>query len=249
MDRERLKEVHQTDLTESKVNEDFVEWLKTKGPSWLLVVLVAVCAYLAMIRWRQHKTQKVDGAWAALREAPMPGSKGDVALEHGNVFGIPQLAWTQGAEQYLFSIQTGVAVGSESDLANAPKLTDEDRTWNLDRAAEMYDSLIETDDGSLGMAIHTVSAMNGHAAIAEARGDMDSARMWYERAAGRAEADYPALAERARQRAASLDELTEVTALATGPATPGGAPAAPDREPARIEPALRDLLVQTDSPG
>jgi hypothetical protein len=33
MDRERLKQVHQTDLTESRVNEDFVDWLKTKGPT------------------------------------------------------------------------------------------------------------------------------------------------------------------------------------------------------------------------
>ncbi len=29
---ERLKDVHQTELSESRINEDFVEWLKTKGP-------------------------------------------------------------------------------------------------------------------------------------------------------------------------------------------------------------------------
>ena len=39
-DRERLKEVHATDLTESRVNEDFVDWLKTKGPTYLLAILV-----------------------------------------------------------------------------------------------------------------------------------------------------------------------------------------------------------------
>ena len=33
MDRNRLKDIHQSDLTESRMNEDFVIWLKTKGPS------------------------------------------------------------------------------------------------------------------------------------------------------------------------------------------------------------------------
>ncbi len=30
MDRDRLKQVQQTDLTESRINEDFVDWLKTR---------------------------------------------------------------------------------------------------------------------------------------------------------------------------------------------------------------------------
>ncbi len=32
MDRERLQQVHQSEVTESRINEDFVEWLKTKAP-------------------------------------------------------------------------------------------------------------------------------------------------------------------------------------------------------------------------
>ena len=31
MDRDRLKEVRQTDLTESRINQDFLDWLKTSG--------------------------------------------------------------------------------------------------------------------------------------------------------------------------------------------------------------------------
>jgi hypothetical protein len=38
MDRDRLKEIQTADLSESNVNEDFVQWLKTKGPTYLLII-------------------------------------------------------------------------------------------------------------------------------------------------------------------------------------------------------------------
>ena len=60
MDRDRLKEVHQTDLTEGKINEDFVDWLKTKGPTYLLVVLIGLAAWLFIVRFRQQKQDHVN---------------------------------------------------------------------------------------------------------------------------------------------------------------------------------------------
>ena len=35
---DRLKEVQTTDLTDSRVNHDFIDWLKTKGMNWLLLI-------------------------------------------------------------------------------------------------------------------------------------------------------------------------------------------------------------------
>ena len=79
MDRDRLKEVHQTDLTESRINEDFVDWLKTKGPTWLLMILIGVGGYLGIVRWRQYKQQHFVEAWVALSECRLPGAFEDVA--------------------------------------------------------------------------------------------------------------------------------------------------------------------------
>ena len=59
MDRNRLKEIHQSDLTESRLNEDFVTWLKTSGPTYLLIILVALCSYVLWIRWQEQKQNYV----------------------------------------------------------------------------------------------------------------------------------------------------------------------------------------------
>ncbi len=40
-DQRRLNQVQTQDLTESRVNDDFVFWLKKHGSNYLLVVLVA----------------------------------------------------------------------------------------------------------------------------------------------------------------------------------------------------------------
>ena len=60
MDRDRLKEIQTADLSESNVNEDFVRWLKTKGPSYLLVVMVVIVGYLFYIRYQSNQSQRYD---------------------------------------------------------------------------------------------------------------------------------------------------------------------------------------------
>ena len=74
MDRERLKNVQTSDITDEKLNEDFVLWLKTKGPTWLLVILVAIVAYLFMVNWRQREARHQNEAWIALLDARLPTS-------------------------------------------------------------------------------------------------------------------------------------------------------------------------------
>lgn len=45
-DKKRLSQVQTQDLTESRLNDDFVYWLKKNGTNTLLVVLIALCAFL-----------------------------------------------------------------------------------------------------------------------------------------------------------------------------------------------------------
>ena len=58
MDRDRLKDIQTADLAESQVNEDFVHWLKTKGPSYLLVIMVVIVGYLFYIRYQSSQAQR-----------------------------------------------------------------------------------------------------------------------------------------------------------------------------------------------
>lgn len=242
MDRDRLKEVHKTETTESRVNEDFIDWLKNKGPTWLLVVLVALTAYLGLVRWRTtQQTQQIQ-AWRALNEAEatgFPASLRSVAEDFPRVDAIAIIARLNAAQILMESVITGQRPGATIGQEDTT-LSPEDRELNLNRADEFYREVLAADDGTLRMALHAVSAHNGRAAVAEARGDAEAARQHYLDAAQRAEAAYPYLAQQARQRA-------EGEPVAAGVELPSDAdvftPAdALDRRPATIDPALRDML-------
>ncbi len=243
MDRERLKEVHQTDLTESRVNEDFVDWLKTKGPTWLLAILLAVTAYLGIARYRQHKQRKVDEAWAAYFEAALPGSKEDVADQHADIFAVPELALLDAGSQLLRAVQQGKSIdqSTNSDQTTAPPLTDEQRQQYLDRADRLFSRVLEKDDGSAAMTLHAIKAINGRAAVAESRGEVDAAREYYQAAEKRAGETYPQLATMARHRAETVQETAASISFSVSP------PPQPDRpqSQATIEPGLAELLFPT----
>src|SRR5262245_33864318 len=70
----RLKEVRQTDLTEGRINQEFLDWLQTKGMSWLLILLVGVCIYLGFVRWKSHQSNTRAEAWKTLQESRLPSA-------------------------------------------------------------------------------------------------------------------------------------------------------------------------------
>ena len=63
MDRDRLKDIQTADLSESNVNEDFVHWLKTKGPSYLLIVIIVIVSYLFFVIYQKGKMAHRAEAW------------------------------------------------------------------------------------------------------------------------------------------------------------------------------------------
>ena len=138
----------------------------------------------------------------------------DVAARYADIPGLPQLAKRQGADTLLQAVQTGMPLGADPTSGAAPlALSDEERDEYLARADRLYREVLETDDQSLAMTLHAVSALQGRAVAAESRGDMEQARHWYERAALRAESYYPDLARRARERAATVDLYAEAISL------------------------------------
>ena len=242
-DRDRLKEVHQTDLIESRINEDFVEWLKTKGPSWLLMILVGVAIWMGYFRWRQYKANHYNEAWSALLDCRLPGSFEDVAARYPDVPGLPQQARRLGADALLTAVQIDSPLGSDrAAVAPAMGLTDLERDEYLERAMHLYEEVIASDDDTLSMTIHAVSALQGMAVVAESLGNADDARRWYEAAAVRAEPYYPWLAELARKRAATVEQYAAAITLPVQADLPKSPPAEPV-EPVVIDEALRDLLL------
>lgn len=242
---ERLREVHQTDLTESRVNEEFVDWLKTKGLTWLLVALLLLCAFLVIIRWREHKANYRAEAWAAYLESEqsgLPSSFEGVAEEYGDVGAIPQLARIRAAGRLIRSVQTGQTLAStpESPVTLSP----DERTRYLDRADGIYAEVLAADDGTLGMTLLAVSALNGRAAIAECKGDTEATRSGYLAAADRAEAYYPGLAEQSRARADTAGAYDVAVELPRQSEIVR--PVRQPLDPVLLDESIRDLLMPTD---
>jgi hypothetical protein len=247
-DHDRLKEVHQTDLMESRINEDFVEWLKTQGPTYLLIVLVFVAAVLGWHRWKQHKVTRYSQAWAEFADCRLPGAFEDVADRYPNVPGLAPRAWLLAADALLDAVQAGLPLGTDPAATETPDpLTELQRNEYLARAQGLYRRVIEGDNDSLSMALHAISALQGMAVVSESLGDAEAAKRWYEAAASRAAPYYPWLAEQARQRAATVDENLATVAL---PAQ-ADLPPLPRRDPmtpVMIDPALSDLVLPPDEP-
>lgn len=244
---DRLKEVHQTEIAESRINEEFVEWLKTKGPQYVLLGLIGVCLYLGVVRWKQHRTNYFNDAWTEYVECRLPGSYEDVAARYADVPWLSEQALRAAGDAWLLAVQRGKALGADAPGVNTPALSELQRLDYLDKAAALYHALANGDDGSLAMTLYAVSAMQGLAVVAESKGQIDEASRWYDMAAARAEEFYPDLARRVRDRASTVGEYTEPVTLPTQAELP--APATPAvRTPVSIEQSLRELLLP-DEPG
>lgn len=195
----RLKEVHASDLTEGRINQDFVDWLKTKGMSYLLVVLLVLCAYLVWVRWQNYREHYQAEAWRELAGAALPTSLEEVAQKYGKVGSVALLARLHAADELLRAVQTGKTLGA--DETSRADLTPEQRTEYLDRADRLYSEMLASDDKSPGKTLLMVTALTGRAAVADSKGDVAKARDLYSAAADRAGTMYPELAAQSRKRA------------------------------------------------
>ena len=212
MDRERLKEVHASDLTEGRINQDFVDWLQTKGMTWLLVLLVALCAYFGIVRWRNSRTNYQTEGWRGLQTATLPGAFEDVAEKYSDVGSVAHLARLRAAQMLLTSVQSGRTLGAETETLK--DLTPADRDDYLNRADRLYAKVLESDQGAQETALIMVTAYTGRAAVAESKGELEQAKQYYNKAAERAQAAYPMLAEQSKRRAESVDRQSAAISLA-----------------------------------
>jgi hypothetical protein len=243
---ERLKQIRETSLTESRLNQDFLDWLKTKGPSYLLAVLIGVCVYLGVLKWKQYRTTRVEQAWSDLYSTSLPSSLEDLAEKYADVPGLAPQATLRAADALLLAVQADRQLGSGGDQPPLA-LSDEERQQYLDRARRLYQSLVDADDESLGATLRVSSAMQGLAAVAESQSDATAAKRWYEKAAARAEKCYPDLARRLRDRAASVDEYAGPVVLPAQASLPTP-PKKETLQPAALAEPLRELLFP-EQPG
>jgi hypothetical protein len=216
-DQNRQRQVQTQDLTESRLNDDFVFWLKRHGMNYLLVALLVACGFMGYNWWQRKQIEKATVAWDEFVQASLPESLEQVAKDH-EVF--PQVAVTallRAADLRLQQIQTGEASPKVGDTPAVPldgagrKIAQEAADENYAKAADLATRATEGDRSRAVPVV--VPSLFGRAAIAESRGDFDAARGFLEDAAKVAGDRWPRLVEIANNRLAGLADLEKPIAL------------------------------------
>ena len=215
-DQDRLGQVEQTDLNESRVNEEFVDWLKKWGNGILLAVLLVALAGVGWQWLERSANDRRDAAWDGLTSAQLPSSLEEIAVEAEGVDSVSILALMSAADKYLTSIQSGTRFDREAGSEDF-KLDAETRTAFLDRADALYGEVItkigDQYKTTFAKKLFVISALFGQAAIAESRGKIDDGKALLARITEIAEPQYPQLATQAGQRSDSMDILAVKTSF------------------------------------
>lgn len=253
MDRNnRLTQIKESDLSESRLNEEFLTWLKTKGLNWLLLVLILLLGWLGWNIWQQRRQESRDAAWTELVAANLPVSYLEVATRHAGIDAVPALAHLSAGDRYLSSVQSGVRFDRTADQPDY-RLDSASRTEFLDAADASYRSAIAAveaigpdPDGTRAPML--MSAYFGRAAVAECRGDLDAAKEFLEKGRAIAGDRFPAVVAWSDRRIEELPGLAAVAAIPSQASLPARETLTP-LSPAIADDLLRDLMSPPTPPA
>lgn len=229
MDSKRLGGVQKQDLTESRLNDDFVYWLRTSGPNWLLGAMVVACLVLGWQWWKNSRAAARDTAWQEFAAATLPPALRDVAARHGNIDSVAAYALLTAGDRYLMSVQTGMRFDRDMGASDAA-LTPEMRTEWLGEADALYAQVLASTESKPELAGFTAAALFGRAAVAETQGKFDEATSLLQRAEKVAATRYPAVAAQATKRLATVESLRNPYPV------PPGAATLPENSPVQLTP-------------
>jgi len=175
-------------LEESRLNADFIEFLRKWGTPVLMVIAVVAGGYFLYGRYQLSRDAAMASAFAELDAATVsrnPSSLIRVAEEQSGRAAVPLMARLAAADLYLDASRTGIPAGIQLDPTTGALpdgtvfLTAEEQKAQLDKAATEYEAVLRGVGRDDGKAIHAVSALFGLASVAESRGEMDKAKERY----------------------------------------------------------------------
>lgn len=257
MDNRHLQIRERAGLEESRLNLEFVDWLRKWSTPLLLVVAALTLGYVAYQRWTIYQSNRVNDAFKELENtmagaSPNPESLRAIAAEFEGVESVPELARLHAGDIYLDAVRRGVKIGIQPNpdgtLADPSAAVNSDiREMYLGLAQEMYEDVARRAQGKTSKTLLAISAQHGLAAVAESRGQIEQAKAAYERVIALTEGTaYAMQARLARERIESLASIAQPLTLpsaadlpkdpvtVTEPAAAGPPPAA---EPIPAAPA------------
>ncbi len=201
---------------ESKLNTEFIDWLRKWHMPILLVVAVLALGYVGYQRLEVARKQRVARAFSEYISATSPEALRSMADQYDGVRAVPELARLKAADIYLSSFRRGVKPGAQPSPENgqyAPEdlLSEGDGTALLNESAALYQQVLDATSTDQTKALQAINAAFGLAAVAESKGDLDAAKREYERVVTLAEwGGYPGQAEIAQERIQNLPELAQL---------------------------------------
>lgn len=224
-------------LEDSRINQEFIDFIRKWSTPVLLVLALIALGYFLNIKRVAAKQAHIDEAFQQLNlsletGSPSPDALRRIAEDYKGVEGVRLKATMGAADEYLRAMQRGIKPGSPIDpntgeFENAEDLlTAEDRDRFLSDAETLYKRVHTETVDKPKLAVHTLGALYGLAAVSESRGDLEAARNVLEQAAALAEkhgfmehsaiaqvriAALPTLGEAVQL--VSKDELPEIPAL------------------------------------
>ncbi len=202
-------------LDESRLNLEFVDFLRKWSTPVLLVLAIAAVGYFLYTRQQEAKRERTADAFrqftvVAMSANPSPESLVGIAEAFGDVRGVGPMARLAAADEYLRAVRRSLRPGSELGpggvvLDPEDELKPEERARFLDEAERLYRRAHADTVGNPAMTLHTLGALYGLAAVAECVGDLDAARNVLDQALMLAEKrGYPQHVVIARERLESL---------------------------------------------
>ncbi|MFW5653274.1 MAG: hypothetical protein ACOC0P_04440 [Planctomycetota bacterium] len=204
----RLQEMHTSQMTESSVNVEFVEWLKKWGLNILLVVLVILVAIRGYFWLQDSREAERNALWAEYTLRDIPSSLVDLADEAGDVGSVAELSLRKAARTHYNTLirqeslaaavdTTEVADGEGADddttegeenadetgaeEADLQLMSAEERADLINQLDSLYTRIYEMTEGDERKYLIRWEAMMSLAAVAEMRGDAEAATDWYSR--------------------------------------------------------------------
>lgn len=251
-------------LTESRLNTDFLEFIKKWGMHALLVAAILALSYRGWQFLEQRRVARVDDAFRQL-EAAGPASTAnprallDLAADFEGTRSVAILARLRAADAYMVAVRRGVHPGAvlnaEGQLESQDDLIDEaDRALFLDNAEREYNTVRQQTTGKPKLAIHELNALYGLAAVAESRGNLDAAKAYYEEVIALAKSQnlepHPEIAQHRIDTLPELEQVPHLYTMAELPTLTWQVPEidldqfAPDIDPGAVGPQVPDDLPQ-----
>ncbi|MGD9691681.1 MAG: hypothetical protein AB7G17_02445 [Phycisphaerales bacterium] len=257
MDQRQTKIVEGAGLEESRLNTDFIDWLKKWGSPILFAIAVIAGAYAGWQWWQRAQAKAFDEAhleWQAAATSASPDNLLRVARDHPGRGAVPILATLDAADIYLMAGIRGIVPAGKPDNP-ADALSPEDVTKQFELARDLYSQALSLSSSKPAYAIHTFSAKFGLAAALESLGQHDDAKRLYDEIIAAAPgAGFPGFAEQAKTQSDWLERAKTLPPLATRDAIKASArpvdesPTTPLGTPSEFESLLNQPVPADQGP-